>query len=129
MVDNVLIGTASWTDKSLITSGRFYPDLDDGEATSSTEVDPLQIEEGSLTQGETWAVMRILQWLNQHLDGEATDPRRAAYSGALSRNDRRIAEFMKSTWADLSRDQGQMEAVLKRVDTIRKETDDLRRHG
>ena len=73
MVDNVLIGTASWTDKSLITSGRFYPDLDDGEATSSTEVDPLQIEEGSLTQGETWAVMRILQWLNQRPDGEATD--------------------------------------------------------
>jgi hypothetical protein len=87
----------------------------------------LKIEEGSLTHGETWAVMRIMQWLNQHPDGEATDPQRAAYRSALSRNDRQIAELMKSTWDDLSRDDVGMAEFVKRVDTIRKETDDLRR--
>lgn len=90
----------------------------------------MQIGDGSLTVGETWALTQIMKWFNQHPDGRgAADSRYPAYRDALSRNDQRLAQSMKSTWDDLSRDEGRMQAVVERIETIKKEIDEIRRHG
>lgn len=60
----------------------------------------LQIDEGPLTVGEAWALTQIMKWLNQNPGDRATDPRKAAYWNALSRNDRRLSEFLRSASND-----------------------------
>jgi hypothetical protein len=57
----------------------------------------IQLKEGSLTQGEAWALTRILERVKQHPDAPAPDSTNAAYREALSRNDGRIAAFLKSS--------------------------------
>jgi hypothetical protein len=62
-----------------------------------------QTPDAALTEGEGWALTRILRRFsqppNQHPKDQATDPTDAAYLDVLARNEGRLADFLKSTQA------------------------------